>query len=60
MHWSERLIAIPSLGTIGFIICTMSSPLKRLGRWRDREEWIVVGLLFFIVIVTIIIATMRS
>ena len=60
MHWSEWLIVISSLSTIVFIIRTMKSPLKRLGRWRYREEWIVVGVLFVIVMVTLTIATIRS
>jgi hypothetical protein len=60
MHWSEGLIVITSLVTIVFIIRTMKSPLKRLGRWRYREEWIIVGLLFFIVMVTLTIASIRS
>ena len=60
MHWSEWLIVISSLSTIVFIIRTMKSPLKRLGRWRYREESIIVGVLFVIVMVTLTIATIRS
>ncbi len=60
MHWSEWLIVITSLVTIVFIIRTMKSPIKRLGRWRYQEEWIIVGLLLVMDVVTITIATVRS
>lgn len=60
MHWSDWLIIISALVTTVFIIRTMRLPLRRLGRWKYREEWIIVGLLLVIVMVTITIATMRS
>jgi len=60
MHWSEWLIIISSVTTTVFILRTMRFPLRRLGRWKYREEWIIVGLLVFIIILTITIATMRS
>jgi hypothetical protein len=60
MHWSEWLISVAALVTIVFIVRTMRLPLRRLGSWKYREEWIIVGLLVLIVIVAITIGTMRS
>ena len=60
MHWSEWLIVSTSLVTVVFVLRTMKLPLKRLGRWKYREEWIIVGLLLVVVVVTITVAAMRG
>ena len=60
MHWGNWFIVISALVTMVFTIRTMGLPLKRLGRWKYGEEWIIVGLLLVIAIVTLCVGMIRS